>query len=91
MFPSLSLSPSLSSLSRPPPPPPPDLPLRTPRSLLQRNLDPNTDLDPDLDLVVDAPEAAGPLDLFLLLLRGDLDLNPDLVLALQEYPPVLLP
>ena len=66
--------------------PPPDLLLCSPHSLLRRNINHNPDLDPDLDLVVNAPEAALPLDLFLPLLWGDLNLYPDLVLALQEYP-----
>ena len=57
------------------------MPLCSPRSLLRRNIDPDPDLDPELDLVTDSPEAAVPLDLFLLLLQGYLDLDPDLVLA----------
>ena len=88
MLPFLSLSPSLSSLSRPLPPP--DLPLCSPCSLLQFNLNPDPDLDLDLDLVIDAPELAVPLDLFLPLLREDLDLDPDLVLVSQEDAPVPL-
>ena len=48
------------------------------------------DLNPDLDLVANAPEAGVPLELFLSLLWGDLDLNPDLVLASQEDPPIPL-
>ena len=66
-----------------PPPLPQDLPLRSPHILLRRdpNLDP--ELDPDLDLVLDGPEAAVPLDLFLMLPLGDLDLDPDLVLDLD--------
>ena len=68
MFPSLSFS--LLSSSQPPPPWPRDLPLRSPHSLLLLDLDPDPDLDLDLNLVVDAPEAAVPLDLFLLLIRG---------------------
>ena len=68
-------------------PPLPDLPLRSLRSHLQRDLDPDPDLNPNLDLVVDTPEVAVPLYLFLPLLQGDLSLDPDLVLVLQEYPP----
>ena len=64
----------------------PDLPLRSPCSLLLRDLDPNPGLDLDLNLVVDNPKAAVPLDLFLLLLRQDLDLDPELVLTSQEDP-----
>ena len=78
MFPSLSLSQPLL-------PPPPDLPLRSPCKLLQCNIDPDPDLNPDFNLVVDAPKAAVPLDVFLPLLRRGLDLDPDLVLALQEF------
>ena len=62
--------------------PPLDLPLYYPLSLLWRDLDTNHDLDPDLNIVVDAPKAAVPMDLFLPLLQGDLDLDPDLVFAL---------
>ena len=89
MFPLLSLS--LLSSSRLPPLPP-DMPLRSPHSLLRRYLNPDPDLDPDLNLVVDAHEAAVPLDLFLLLPQGDLGLDPDLVLDLDIlYPPPLPP
>ena len=87
LSPLLSLSPSSSSL----PPPPPDLLLHSPRSLLRRDLDPDPDLNPHLDLVVDAPEAAVPVDLLLPLILGDLNLDPDLVLASHEDPPILLP
>ena len=76
--------------------------LRSPFRLLRRNLDPDPDLnlernldpDPDLNLelniVVDAPDAVVRLDLFLLLLQGDLNLYPDLVLASKEDPPIPL-
>ena len=64
-----------------PPLPPQDMPLRSPRSLLQRNLDTEPYLDPELDLVIDAPEAAVLLNLFLPLLQCYLDLDPDLFLA----------
>ena len=74
----------------PSPPPPPHLPLRSPCSLLRHNLYPDPDLDPDLDIVVDAPEAAVPLDLFLPLLQRDLNLDPDLLLALQDDPTTTL-
>ena len=57
------------------------MPLHSPCSLNQRNLDPNPDLNPDLDHVTDAPETAVPLDLFLQLLRGGIYLDPDLVLV----------
>ena len=67
------------------------MPLCSPRSLLQRNIDPDPDLDPDLDIFINALKAAVPLDLFLLLLWGCLELDPDLVLASQEYPPIHLP
>ena len=60
------------SLLRLPLTPPPDLPLRSPRSLLRRDIDPVIDLDPDLDLIVNDPEAAVPLDLFLPLLQGEI-------------------
>ena len=65
------------------PPPPPDLPLRSPCSLTQRNLDPDPDLNLELNLVVDAPKAVVPLDLFLTLPRGDIGLDTDLVLDLN--------
>ena len=77
MFPSLPFSLS-SSLWLPPPL---DMSLRSPRSLLRRNHDTKPDLYPDLDLVVDAPKAALPLDLFLPLLWVGINLGPDLVLA----------
>ena len=89
MFPLSSLSPSSSS--RPLLLPTPDLRLHSPCSLLRRNLNPDPDLDPNFDLVVDAPEAAVPLDLFLPLIHGDLDLDPDIFLASQEAPPIPLP
>ena len=81
---------SFSSLGRRPPPLP-DLLLCSPQSLLRRNLDLNSDLNPELNLFVNGPDAAVPLDLFLPLLWGDLDLNPDLFLAFQEDPPIPLP
>ena len=81
MFLSLSFSLSLSSRLRPLPPP--DLPLCSPHRLLQCNIDPEPDLKLYLNLVVESPEVAVLLDLFLLLLWGYLELSPDLVLALQ--------
>ena len=89
MFLSFSLTLSLSS--RPLPLPNPDLPLRSLRSLLQRNLYPDPHSDPYLDLVVDAPKAEVPLYLFLPMIRGGLGLNNDLVLASKDYPPIPLP
>ena len=88
MFLLLPLS-SLLPLLRPPLPQPLDLPLRSLHSLLQNNLD--SDLDLDLDLVVYAPKSEVPLDLFLVLLQGDLKLDPDLVLVSQENPTIPLP
>ena len=79
MFPSLSFYPS--SLSYPLPPSPLYMPLCSPHRLLQCNLDPDTDLDLYLDLAIDAPKAAVPLDHFLPLLQGDLNLDTDLVLT----------
>ena len=64
---------------------------RPPYSLLRHNIDPDPDFYMDLDLVVDAPNAALSLDLFLPLLRGHLYLDPELVLASQEDPPIYLP
>ena len=75
----------------PPPPPPQDMSFRSPCSFLWRDLYPYPDLDPDLNLVVDDTEAELPLDLFLPLIWGDLDLNPDLVLTQKENPPTSLP
>ena len=96
--PSLPSSPMFLLLSFPPPsssrlllPPTPDLPLRPPCILLRRDLDPNPDLDLCLNLFVDAPEAVVPLDFFLSLIRGDLDLGPDLVLTSKEDHPIPLP
>ena len=86
----LSSSFSLPSYLRVRPPSPPDLPLHSPHSLLQHYINPNPDLNPDLDLVVDAPKALVPLDLFLTLLRGGLNFNPDLLLVFQEDPPIPL-
>ena len=82
---------SLLSYLRPLPPPPPYLPLRSPRSLQQSNLNPNHDLDQYLNIIVNAPEASVPLDLFLSLLWGYIDLDLDLFLAPQEDTPILLP
>ena len=84
IFPSLSLYPLSSSR----PLPPPELPLRSYRILLRRDLDPNPDLDPDLDFIIDAPKVEVPLDLFLPLLQGGIDLDTDLALVLQEDPPI---
>ena len=90
MSPLLSLSLSSSSWRRLTPPP--YLPLHFPRSYLQCNFDPVHDLDLDLYLIVDAPKAVLPLDLFIPLLRGNLDIHLDLVLELQEDSPLpLLP
>ena len=69
----------------------PDLPLCSPLILLRRNLDTDPDLEPYLDLVVDAPKEAIPLELFLLLLWGNIDLDPDLVLALRCRRILLFP
>ena len=66
------------------------MPLRSPLSLLQRDLVPIPDLNPDLYLIVDTPEGAATLDLFIPLLWGDLDLDPDLVLTSQEDHPIPL-
>ena len=65
-----------------------DLPLHSPRSLLRRDIDPNPDLDPDLDLVVKPTNEAAPLDLFLTLPRVDINFDPDLFLASQEDSPI---
>ena len=72
------------------PPPPPDLPLRSPLSLLRRNINPDLDLSLDLDLVFDSPKAAVPLDVFLPRIWGDVDLDTDTVLAFQEDPLITL-